>query len=79
MSIISLNECSNFRSKSIGEMPKEQTSKFKRYEESTQCQYPRHRSKEQIKPYKPTEILNALMLQPHDQRRCNTLVNIKLS
>ena len=49
-------------------MPEEQTSKLKRYKESTQYQYPRHRSKEQIKPYELTEILNAPMLQPYNQR-----------
>ena len=49
-------------------MPEEQTSKLRKYKESTQYQYPRHRSEEQIKPYELTEILYAPMLQPYNQR-----------
>ena len=81
ISIIPLNECSNFRPKSIGESLKEPMIKL-RYEELTPYQYPRHRGEEQIKPYEPTKILNAPMLQtnvPYDQRRHNALVNSKLS
>ena len=59
-----LNECFNFRSKSIGEMPKEETSKLRRYEELTQYRYSRHRSREETKPYEHAKPLNALML-PH--------------
>ena len=67
-----LNRCSNFRPKSIGESLEELTTKLGKYGELTPYQYLRHRSEEQIKPYEPTKILNAPMLQmniPHDQRR----------